>query len=177
MMSESTVKAVVATDVLPYKWPGQKRPEPPRKYVTLHATRGETIELDKSDFDRFQALGSVVEDGTREAEIAKVAGPKWGPPAGAQPLGDPSRKLVQQAEHLGLARRVAAATVGADVEDDGGVSGEIPEGLDETNESAVGSLNVAQLKLLAKQRGIEVEAKATKPMLVEAIVKNAQVTE
>lgn len=172
-----TKSAVVVSDGLSYKIPGQDKPGPRETYAMLAATRGDTIELDEKDYDRFKSLGAVVDEGTSEAAAAhnpKVGG---GDPYGAVRISGeghnlPVDKLRSEAKRLGL-------TISRDDDLDdgaGAVSGEAP-GDDELNLADSGKLykqlNAAQMKALAERHGITVETTDTKQTIADKIVEKA----
>lgn len=169
-----TVKVVVVDDGLTYKAPGQKEPEPPKTYVTLMANRGDEIEVDQADADRFTVLGAVAEPGSETARVAKAVQHRTGTPYGAVAIAPENdntavQKIERQARELGL---LAASQNQADddsLTDVAGVSAAVPDDLDTSDEHAVAALNVQQLKRVAQQRGIEVEADDRKPDLVRKI--------
>lgn len=170
-----TVKAVVVSDGLTYRVPGQPDYlDPGRTHIVLPARRGDDIELEQADYDRFKALGAITDPDTREASAAK-AGPVWGPPANAIALTSedatlPIDKLRAEGARLGVYDDKFDRA--EETDDDEGVSGAAPADLDATDENAVGRLNVAQLKAYASQHGIEVSG--NKPDLVAQIVAHAK---
>jgi hypothetical protein len=189
-MAEGTVKIVVVSDGLGYKAPGQDKPGARETYITLAASRGDEIEVDKSDAERFMALGAAAEPDSPEAKAAKD--PRMaGEPFGAVKIAGehdnlPIQKLRQEALRLGaaapadfgdeFAREHADSLVGhgpgtTTGGDDGAVSGEVPDGLDLSDAKALGRLNAAQVKALAEREGVTAESGDTKKSLVAKIVK------
>lgn len=179
MSDVQTKKAVVVSDGLTYKVPGQDKPVVAfgfaQTYLTLPATRGDEIELSADDYDRFKALGAIADPDSAEAGAAKAEPMRWGDPANAVRISGedgtlPIDKLRQEAKRLG----VYADPFGEDDEPDEGVSGAVPEGFDVTDAKAVKRLNVAQLKAAAAQHGVNVEGADTKAKLQDALVKHGK---
>lgn len=174
----SVKTAIVVADGLTYKVPGQDKPVVAfgfaQTYVTQPATRGDEIELDAEDYDRFKALGAITDPGTAEADAAKSGELRWGDPAGAVRISGedgtlPIDKLRAEAKRLGL--RVDAFE---DEELDEPVSGAAPEGLDYSDKKAVSQLNVAQLKQAAGARGVTIETSDKKDDIVKKLVASAK---
>jgi hypothetical protein len=178
MSDVKTKKAVVVSDGLTYKAPGQE--DLPRAafgfqptYVTLPATRGQEIELDKAEYDRFMALGAIAEPGSKEAGAAQSQDLRWGDPYGAVRISGedgnlPVDKLRQEAKRLG----VYQDPFGEDDADEG-VSGAAPDDIDLSDRKAVESLNVAQLKQLAGKHGVTIESGDKKDDIVKKLVSHS----
>lgn len=167
----SLVKVVVVSDGLNFKIPGQKDPEPPKVYAVIPAQRGQEIEVDEADADRFLALGSVALPGTAAALLAKEVQHRWGPPAGAVRLEDGNQavdRIVTEARQMGL---VVNETTGSVDETDEGVSG-APE-VDASSKEALNALSVAQLKGVAGRLNVEIGSKDKKSDLVDKLHAHA----
>lgn len=175
-MSVATKTAVVVSDGLTYKVPGQGTPVVAfgftQTYVTLPATRGQEIELEADDYDRFKALGAIADPDSREADAAKTEPMRWGDPANAVRIDGesgnlPIDKLRAEAKRLGL-------LIEEPETEDEGVSGQAPADLDYSDKKAVDQLNVAQLKQAAGARGVTIESKDKKDDIVKKLVASAK---
>lgn len=176
-MSVKTKTAVVVSDGLTYKIPGQDKPVVAfgfaQTYLTQPATRGQEIELDADDYDRFLTLGAIAAPNSREASAAKTEPMRWGDPANAVQISGedgtlPIDKLRAEARRLGL--------VDFDLEDDldEPVSGQAPADLDFSDRKAVEKLTVAQLKSAAAERGVTVESADKKDDIVKKLVASSK---
>lgn len=186
MADVKTHTVTVVSDGLSYRAPGQEKPSVGNTWIFLPANRGDDIDVETVDYERFMALGAVVDADTREAAAAKAEPMRWGDPANAvrisgEDSNQPVDKLRQEAIRLGVAKAEEFdGLAGGDGGASGGgdelqpVQGDLPEGFDVTDEKAVKRLNVAQLKKAAEVNGVNIETADTKPKLQAALIKHAK---